>query len=613
MDQSTDAFTLNIEGARDLVGSSMNKTQSNGMGDDSIVGDFDDILTLNKTDEELLDLERQYKNKSAPYTGAVEPRQKRNKLYYKGLQRATVGDETRVVPSNLIFEAEETFLPQALSQNPEPVVWSDDTDEGKAESNDLKTMLQYHADVLCLRKKLGVMLRHWSIYFIGVAKHGWDEKAKDIKTDIRRPINFILDPDGYIDEYGNYIGDFLGEKIESTAEDLIELFPEHKAYIVIKVNGKLGTKVVRTEWWNDDYCFITFADKVLDKYKNPYFNYETKETDDEGNVTATPGQNHFASPKMPYTFLSVFSLQEQPHDITNLIEQNISNQDMINDRDDQILKNLKHGNNSMVVSGQSFDTETAKQAADAAEKGDPILVPDGNVDNGIKRLPASQIPDGVFQAQQISKDTLRGVFGTQGLTAQPQKADTTARGMILNQSHDSSRIGGGVGDSLEQVADNIFNWWAQLYYVFYDEPHYGAILGSGRAVEYVMLVRSRMNRNFVISVAPGSMKPKDEITKMNLAVERWNNKSIDPITFMKEMNSPDPMEDAKKLALWNTNPQLYIQIYFPESSAGMVPDSANPLNPPNVDIGVPQDQSLSQSPASPSLSQVPISTPAMAP
>ena len=228
----------------------MNKTQSNGMGDDSIVGDFDDILTLNKTDEELLDLERQYKNKSAPYTGAVEPRQKRNKLYYKGLQRATVGDETRVVPSNLIFEAEETFLPQALSQNPEPVVWSDDTDEGKAESNDLKTMLQYHADVLCLRKKLGVMLRHWSIYFIGVAKHGWDEKAKDIKTDIRRPINFILDPDGYIDEYGNYIGDFLGEKIESTAEDLIELFPEHKAYIVIKVNGKLGTKVVRTEWWN---------------------------------------------------------------------------------------------------------------------------------------------------------------------------------------------------------------------------------------------------------------------------------------------------------------------------------------------------------------------------
>ena len=613
MDQSTDAFTLNIEGARDLVGSSMNKTQSNGMGDDSIVGDFDDILTLNKTDEELLDLERQYKNKSAPYTGAVEPRQKRNKLYYKGLQRATVGDETRVVPSNLIFEAEETFLPQALSQNPEPVVWSDDTDEGKAESNDLKTMLQYHADVLCLRKKLGVMLRHWSIYFIGVAKHGWDEKAKDIKTDIRRPTNFILDPDGYIDEYGNYIGDFLGEKIESTAEDLIELFPEHRAYIVIKVNGKLGTKVVRTEWWNDDYCFITFADKVLDKYKNPYFNYETKETDDDGNVIATPGQNHFASPKMPYTFLSVFSLQEQPHDITNLIEQNISNQDMINDRDDQILKNLKHGNNSMVVSGQSFDTETAKQAADAAEKGDPILVPDGNVDNGIKRLPASQIPDGVFQAQQISKDTLRGVFGTQGLTAQPQKADTTARGMILNQSHDSSRIGGGVSDSLEQVADNIFNWWAQLYYVFYDEPHYGAILGSGRAVEYVMLVRSRMNRNFVISVAPGSMKPKDEVTKMNLAVERWNNKSIDPITFMKEMNSPDPMEDAKKLALWNTNPVLYMQVYFPESRAGMVQDSANPINPPNVDLGVPQDQSLSQSPASPSLSQVPISTPAMAP
>jgi hypothetical protein len=65
----------------------------------------------------------------------------------------------------------------------------------------------------------------------------------------------------------------------------------------------------------------------------------------------------------------------------------------------------------------------------------------------------------------MKKDSLRGIFGTQGLSGQNQPESQTARGMILNQSHDSTRIGGGIGDALEQVADNIFNWWLQLYYV----------------------------------------------------------------------------------------------------------------------------------------------------
>ena len=83
------------------------------------------------------------------------------------------------------------------------------------------------------------MVRQWSIYFIGVVKHGWDAKIGEIKTDLRRPQNFDLDPDGYIDEYGNFVGGFLREKIESSAQKLLDDFPdmsaENKAYIIEKV------------------------------------------------------------------------------------------------------------------------------------------------------------------------------------------------------------------------------------------------------------------------------------------------------------------------------------------------------------------------------------------
>lgn len=582
-----DPFKLNILGVQDLIETETNKVPNGLDSDEGVSSDFIDDLTLDMSDEELLELKRGYENKSAPYMGKIEPRQKANKTYLFGTQLG--GNKT--APSNLLFQSTATFVPQALAKNPEPVVWSDDTEEGKSASNDLKTMLQFHADVLCMRKKLGVLVWHWSVYFIGVLKYGWNTEINDVSMDVRKPSNFVLDPDGYIDEYGDYRGSYLGERIQCTAEELIALFPNSKDYIEKDVSLKLGTQVTRTEWWTNEYCFTTYKEEVLDKHKNPFFNYE------EGKP------NHFAVPKMPYTFLSVFSLQEQPHDFTNLIEQNISNQDSIIARDYQIEKNLSHGNNSIIVDDKYFNAETAHDAAMALENGDPIL---GNPD-GVKRIPANPLPSGILESQQIAKQTLLGVYGVEGVTAQPASEDTTARGMILNQSFDNTRIGGGVGDSLEQVADNAFNWLTQLYSVFYDEKHYAAIMGAGRAVQYVSLMMSDQNRNFVVSVSPNSMKPKDELSQQNIAMERWKAEAIDPIGLMKEINSPDPMEDAKRLVLWNTNPQLYIQAYFPEMM--QQPDSANPPNPTDITGGSsspPPEDSLSQEPANASLSEVPL-------
>lgn len=602
MSDQLDSFALNTLGVQDLIETNTNKVPSGiSNHDEGVTSEEIDLLHLNMKDEELLSMRTAYENKSAPYTGKIEPRQKANKSYLFGTQRSTGGITNKTVPSNLLFQSTATFVPQALAKNPEPTVWSDNTPEGKKESNDIKTMLQFHADILCMRKKLGVLVWHWSVYFIGVWKYGWKmtedpttgEMRGDVTIEVRKPSNFVLDPDGFIDEFGDYQGSFLGERIQSTAEELVRLYPSKKDDITKEVGSKMGTLVTRTEWWTNDYSFTTYKEMVLDKHKNEFYNYDGK-------------KNHFASPKMPYTFLSVFSLQEQPHDFTNLIEQNIANQDSINDRDIQIAKNLAHGNNSIVVSDVAFNIETAHQAADALEKGDPILAP-GDIDKAIKRIPANPLPQGIMEAQENAKQTLLSVYGTEGVTAQESNQDQTARGMILNQSFDNTRIGGGVGDGLEQVADNAFNWLLQLYYVFYDEKHYASILGYGGAVEYVGLSMANAERHFVVSVTPNSMRPKDEISEQNLAMQRWTEKAIDPIGLMKALNSPDPMNDAKALVLWTTNPQLYLQQFFPEMAQ-------NPANSPNPDIPGndpanqpnPEPSTLSQEPASSSLSQVPL-------
>jgi hypothetical protein len=599
-----DPFEMNIAAVGNLIGSDVNKLQTEGGMEEGVEGELVDVLELDMSDEELLDLRDEWEGMDAGYSPKIKVRQKQNKVYYIGGQRSGTGDSNKIISSNYLFSSTETFIPQALSNNPEPVVFSDNTDEGKAAANDLKTMLQYHADKTALRRKLGVMVRQWGVYFIGVLKYGWDEKKSEIKIELRKPQNFVFDPDSYVDEFGNYIGTFLGERVESSAKKLIKKYPDAKEYIIEKVGeDKLGTKVVRTEWWTDEYCFSTFFDKVLEKNKNEFFKYEEGSEEE----SATPLVNHFDMPKMPYTFLSVFSLQESPHDITNLIEQNIPNQDRISDRDLQISKNLASGNNAIAISGQTFTAETAPQLVESFYEEGFLLVPNGDVTKGVMRIPASPLPSGILEAQENDKNTLQSIYGVQGLTTQPQNEDTTARGMILNQSHDSSRIGGGVGDALEQVANTAFNWMAQLYCVFYDIPHYAAIMGNGRAVEYVALSQQNMTRKFVISVSPNSMQPKDEVSEMNQALTLANEGWLDPINLFKKLNYPDPMNTAKMVTMFRMNPQLYFQTFFPEANPqqqqGQAPpvggggSTPQPASPPTT---------LSSGPASANLNNVPL-------
>lgn len=602
-----DAFDQNIIGAMVLMDDT-NKIGGSVDIEEGITSDYEDILELPMSNEELLGLRDEWEGSSNGYYPKIKARQKRNKMYLKGHQRGS-GLDDKPVPKNLLFEATATFVPAALAENPEPVVFSDNTNEGKAASNDLKTMLQYHAIQLAFRQKLALMIWQWGEYFIGCVKYGWepmeDENGQDmgdIRVDVRKPQNLVLDPNGYVDEFGDFQG-WVGDRIEKPASWFIQEFPKHATYIRLKVNDKLGTLITATEWWTDEYCFTTFQDIVLDKHKNEFFNYP-----DSKNDTATPTINHFAKPKKPFTFFSVFSLQEEPYDFTNLIEQNISNQDRINERDEQISKNLRSGNNSVAISGTSFTSETADQAVQSFYEEGFVLMPDGNMD-GIKRIPASPLPIGIMEAQQSDIESLRSIYGTSGLIPS-NNPDEAVRNNILDTEHDSSRIGGGVGDRIEITASTMFNWLPQLYCVFYTLPRYGAVMGNASAVEYVSLSQENMTRKFVVTVAPNSMKPKDETAQANQALQLAGEHLLDPINLFKALNDPDPVNTAKMVAMWSTNPQLYLQTFFPEQ-AGMMQPQMGAQPPPQGGQAPPTQGSaepptLSAPESSASLSNVPI-------
>jgi len=573
-----DGFTQNVMGVSDLIESDTNKVRNSDDSPEGAQGDQYDILDLPMSDEELLRLRDDWENTYAPYEGKYKEVPKRNLRSYLGRDKSgrLIGEEEGGA-ANLQFEAEETFLPAALAQNPDPLVWSDNKPGGQELSDTVKVMLQFHAQQLLLRRKLEVMARQWSIYHLGVLKAGWNKQIKDVTIDNRKIQDFIFDPDGYVDVYGDF-SSWLGERITVTAERLIELFPKHKEYIEHTVSVedkvKLGTKVTYTEWWNDDYCFSTYKKIVLDKHKNENFNYDEgeQEPDPLTGQVPPPKPNHFAIPKKPYIFLSVFSLQEQPHDITGLIEQNIPNQQKISRRTEQIDEGVSAANNGLLLSEDNFNQETGKQAVNAIRtKTGFILVPSGKpLGEAVARLQAPSFPDSAFKDLDNSERHLLESWGVQGIASQEQKPDETARGMILNQGRDTSRIGGGISDILEQsVAKSCYDWLVQLYCVNYDQKHFAAVMGTGASVQYVEFESADMTHQLVIGVAANSMMPKDETAIANQAISLFGSGAIGPKTLLERLNFPDADDAASDGALWKFSEatdggMTYITLNFPQ-------------------------------------------------
>ncbi len=618
--QSSEGIYGAIKGALQLFNGT-NKAE--GIGDNVNSQPLDEYESK-LPDPKIIELTGLWKKLYAVYFSDIEKTQKQSFNYWvgrhKGENQTGLSNTTSSIndlTDNLLFEAIETFLPIATRSNPEPLVTGAPDEITQQVSRDVKVGLAHEADVQALRRKLAKGTRQWVINRLGVWKICWDPITKSIKTEVIDPVKMGFDPDGYIDERGIFRGDWLYQKKKCSADDLIEMFPKKKEYITAKVQAKMGTKVEYYEWW---YCdtdvFYTLDSEVLGKFKNPNWNYDGKVTEPDPE-TGEPiesfiqGTNHFKEPSAPYRFLSVFNIGRQPHDETSLILQNIPSQDRVNRRNRQIDKNVESMNNGMVVSGKSFTEEQAAQAASALRRGVAIRVPDGDVRNAVSRFPAPGLPADVFRDRDDARVELRNIFGISGSVPQGVKSQDSVRGKILVNQMDTSRIGGGITEWLEQVADSIYNYWVQMMYVYYDDEHFVISSGLTGGTEIVSLRNDRFVglKSINVTVKEGSLIPKDALTQRNEAIDLWSQNAIDPLNFYKKLDFPDPAEATKQLILWQLlqkgaiMPQQYLPSFAlatPQAPVVQPPVPGNAggpaVNPPQPS---PPPEGVQQSPASP--------------
>lgn len=596
--------------------------------EDGVISDFQPELKLDTEDSVLIELSKQWTNKWEKYNEShLKGRQKKAQSYWEGKLPDELGELTgddKPKSDNLIFEALETFLPVATKQKPEPFISSDETPEGEEFVQLLQKVLMTETDTLKLKLKTKQVTRHWALYFVGIMKIGWNEKTDDIILKTIRPQKLILDPDSIIEE-SDYQGEYVGEYREETAADLINRFKNKKEFIKGLVRGKMGTLIKYVEWWTDDMLFWTLKDEVLDKIKNPHWNFddenrtprmiketfinefneevetEVEEKNESGevieDVEIVKGKNHFPHSKKPYVFLSVYNLGDRPHDNTSLIEQNFINQDRINKRQIQINKNVDNMNGGWVVSlaKAGFSTkEQASQVVKSLRSGGAVAIPAGSPSEAIQKITGNSLPPDVFNSLQDARNELRGVFGITGLSPQGTQKEKTVRGKIIFRGQDGDRISGGITEYLEQFYDLIYNWMVQMVYVYYDQGNFISLLGEEDGLRLQQLIETDFTKRLIVSVKEGSLIPRDNLTKRNEAVDLWTAGAISPLDLHKRLEDPNPEEATKNLLLWQQGqlPQ--------ELQGGQLPTQQEI---PNEQLPIQQGPLPEQSPA---LSNVPV-------
>ena len=533
---------------------------------EGVVSDKLPELTLTMSDEDIIKLTNKWE---AEWKNSAERQEwikqiEENEKYWMGKHFDNPkADKNRPMVDNLIFESVETYLPQVTRRNPEALVEIDSSSIEEIPNplhekyiEKVKVRLKDLADKNRIRLKLKKAARHWSIYQLGVAKFGWDLDRDMPIVRIIRPTRIILDPKATIDEDG-YTGNRIGEyrkmeanKILFIAEGEISDKAKEKIDELIGKDNE-ATEINFIEWWTPQYMCWKLGEDILYKKKNPHWNYdgeeEEKETDEYGVETVskveTKGINHLPIPEMPYKFLSVFNLGDQPMDKTGLIQQNLSNQDIINKRNRQIDKNADRLNGGMVVSLErsGLTQGQAKGVSEALRKGGVVSIPSGSPRDAIDDYSPTPIPADLYNQLSDMRARLRDIFGTSGSTPVGIKEEKTVRGKIMSRGADTDRIGGGVSEYLEQFADDIYNWFVQLLYVY--DTGFQFIEGAEPP---------KIN----ISVKEGSLLPKDSASIANQALELAGMNRISNIDLYKRLEYPNPEELAANVWLEVNAPHL---------------------------------------------------------
>lgn len=476
-----------------------------------------------------------------------------NEKYWQGkqLEDERLRRGAAKIIDNRLFLSGETIIPIMTSRTPEPTIRLKNSKLREELKQTLMNLWEVPTDddsTSDMQANMEKMSRHWMLYRLGVLKYYYCPEIDDIRTEVVRPSRMRFDKLGRtLDE-----GRFVAQYVDDTVGGLIEKWPNKEKEIRAASSGmgNDGTKITYIEFWTNEMCVYKFLNIILEKKKNPNFDYGDMATE-EGQ----PAFNLFKKPRKPYLLLSVFNLGKTVYDDTSLFEQGKTLQDGINKKKRNITDNASD-NGILVGSGDYIDKKVLESYSGAPDE--KMWVKSGEPSRAVTRLAPKTMPAYVYQDLLDDKSEIDNIFGSHSTTRGEKTTQQTLGEAQLLKQGDYGRI-----DLLSRALDRIAqDWYTAMIHmrlVFWTTPHEiesNDEDGTSIVFDRNKFVDEETGEIFKIriKVKPGSAMSIDKDARRAEAIQLMTAGLLDPITFFERMDYANPKEMALKLFQWKSNP-----------------------------------------------------------
>lgn len=511
--------------------------------------------------DDLVVLSNRYLDIAKPLHAAYFLKQNRNERYYLGdqLDDARMDKYSSQVIINKIFEIVDTLMPRYTGNLPSPqVLLPENGISAEAEIQYGDYMRKMEDVMLAIAEESGTVKalkqfqQYFLLYYLGVLKFGFDEDdEKKIWVEAVRPQRIFIPPQGEIDWVIEYHSD--------TVRDLCYRFPEKEKEILKYVQSqagekelKKGTKLGYYEFTTCEYKWWKLGDCILEVVSNPHYNF-----DDEK-------KNFWTKPKLDYIFSDMYTLGMNGYAQTTIVDQLIVQQDALNKRKRQIDEAADRANGVMIAYGAAGVTKEEVAEIEAARKRpNGVVFLDKANQGAIQEFGGKQLPPIVFEDMQDTRSSVDNIAGTHStLRGEKSPGEETFGGRQLLREGDLDRIAEGV-QMIERVCEELYKAFAQLIKVHFDKEEFIPYLGKDGTNMLFSVDRKLIKDGLKIRVRQGSTTVKGKTVVAQEALQLWQQKGIDPISFFERIGDPNPFRTAERLYLWEKMPD----VLFKEAAA----------------------------------------------
>jgi hypothetical protein len=432
--------------------------------------------------------------------------------------------------------------------------------------------------------------------------------------------------------------EFAIEEISDNLCAVIARFPKKKEELMKKFGimdeAQLYIRnpdVVYKEAWIQDYVIFKLENIILDKIRNPYwdwdgmliteeeeqqiselegqprrdymmnikmqqdqrkvqpitpesFNLNQSAPSEDTGIDTTAGDseqgqnykpyffNYFDKPRKPYIYATVFNNENSPIGRTDMITLSAELQRGIDKRKMDIDENCELANGILKVDAAVMGKADAQRIR-FETKG---VIWGKGVKDGVTRETGQNLPEMVFNDMLDSRSEIDNIMAATSAFRGEREGQETKAGRLALIQQSYLRLNELV-QTVDFVSKEIFDWGMQLAKTRYTEYHYAKWMGEEGAREVIELIQDDFESGSEITIIAGKTLPVDDEFKFEQAQADFDRGALGLTDYLQISNYDNAKEMAQNAVLYAQNPMAAVglspeEIPLPATAGQLTPE-----------------------------------------